>query len=100
MSRAAQIKPQLDGPDDWVEWNRKLNGTLAIANLWKVLTRNKALLTDTDVESYATFWGDNRERLIGVLLLICGPSTLSIMQKEKDVSATKKYQLLEAEYDG
>ncbi len=33
LAQAAQIKPQLNGPDDWVEWNRKLNGTLAIANL-------------------------------------------------------------------
>ena len=98
LTQAAQIKPQLNGPDDWVEWNRKLNGTLAIANLWKVLTGDKAQPADTD-ESYAT-WEDNQESLNGVLLLICGPSALSIIEKEKDASATKKYQLLKAEYDG
>lgn len=98
LTQAAQIKPQLNGPDDWVEWNRKLNGTLAIANLWKVLTGDKAQPADTD-ESYAT-WEDNQESLNGVLLLICRPSALSIIEKEKDASATKKYQLLKAEYDG
>lgn len=54
LTQAAQIKPQLNGPDDWVEWNRKLNGTLAIANLWKVLTGDKAPPADTDFENYAT----------------------------------------------
>ena len=76
-----------------------MNGTLAIANLWKVLTGDKASSSDADNETYA-IWEDNQESLNGVLLLICGPSALSIIEKEKDASATQKYQLLKAEYDG
>ena len=78
LTQATQIKPQLNGPDDWVEWNRKLNSTLAIANLWKVLIRDKDPPANTD-DSYAT-WKDNQENLNSLLLLICGPSALSIIK--------------------
>lgn len=50
-----------------------------------------------DVESYATSREDNQERLNGVLLLVCGPSALSIIEKHLP---RKKYQLWKAEYDG
>lgn len=91
-------KPQLNGPDYWMEWNRKLNGTLAIANLWKVLTGERSPLAET-YKSFA-IWEDNQRSLNDVLLLSCGPSALSIIQEEKDASATKKYKLLKAEYEG
>ena len=44
--------------------------------------------------------GDNQKSLNGNLSLICRPSALSIIEKENDASATRKYQLLKAEYDG
>ena len=99
LAQAVEIKPQLNGTDDWVELNWKLNSILAIANLWKVFTRDKAPSSDADDETYV-FWEDNQESLNGVLFLIYGPSTLSIIAKKKDASATQKYQLLKAEYNG
>ena len=99
LPQAAQIKSQLNGPDNWVEWNRNLNSILAIANLWKVLTVDKSPSSDADDETYI-ICEDNQESLNSVLFLICGPSALSIIEKEKDASATQKYQLLKAEYDG
>ena len=53
LAQAAQIKPQLNALDNWVEWNQNLNGTLAITNLWKVLTGDKVPSSDADDETYA-----------------------------------------------
>ena len=89
LTQAAQIKLQLNKADDWVKWNQKLNGILAIAKLWKVLTGEKSPPVERD-KSFAT-WEDNQENLNSVLLLICRPSALSIIEKEKDAFATKKY---------
>lgn len=82
LTQAAQIKLQLNKPDDWVKWNWKLNGTLAIANLWKVLIGDKVPLVDIDDDSYVIS-EDNQESLNGVLLVICGPSALSVIEKKK-----------------
>lgn len=54
LTQTAQIKPQLNKPNNWIEWNQKLNNILAIINLWKVLIKDKALSVDTDFENYAT----------------------------------------------
>lgn len=58
LIQAAQIKPQLNRPDNWVKYNQNLNDILAIANLWKILTKDKAQFRDTVFENYAT-WEDN-----------------------------------------
>ena len=57
LTQAVQIKPQLNEADDWVKWNRTLNGTLAIANLRKVFNGKKLPPAERD-ESFAT-WKDN-----------------------------------------
>lgn len=37
LNKASDIK-KLNGPDDWVVWNRSLRGHLGMVGLWKTLT--------------------------------------------------------------
>ena len=45
LTKATEIKP-LNRPEDWVDWNRKLRGTLGLVGLWKVFTGESAKPTD------------------------------------------------------
>lgn len=37
LDKASEIA-KLNGPDDWIEWNRKLRGHLGMVDLWATLT--------------------------------------------------------------
>lgn len=43
----------LNGLEDWVEWNRKLQDILGLARLWKILTEESAKPTDQNIEKLA-----------------------------------------------
>lgn len=45
LTKAIEIKP-LNRPEDSVERNKKLQGTLGLAGFWRVLTKESAKLTD------------------------------------------------------
>lgn len=53
LTQAAQIKPELNGPDDWVKWNQNFNGTLVISNLWRLFISKKLLPAKIN-ESFAS----------------------------------------------
>lgn len=57
LAKETEIKP-LNGPEDWIEWNRKLKDTFGLAGLWKVLTGESAKPTDQDIDKLAT-WEEN-----------------------------------------
>ena len=97
LTKATEIKP-LNGPEDWVDWNRKLRGTLGLAGLWKVLTGESAKPTDQDTDKLAT-WEDNQEKLTSLLILICGPIALSHIEKDATKNATEQYEILKKEFD-
>ena len=97
LTKATEIKP-LNGPEDWVEWNRKLRGTLGLAGLWKVLTGESAKPTDQDTDKLA-IWEENQEKLESLLILICGPIALSHIEKDATKNATEQYEILKKEFD-
>ena len=91
------MKP-LNGPEDWVEWNRMLRGTLEIAGLWRVLIGESAKQTDQDIDKLAT-WEENQEKLESLLVLICGAIALSHNEKDVTKNATEQYEILKKEFD-
>ena len=97
LTKALKIKA-LNGLEDWVDWNRKLQGTLGLARLWKVLIRESAKLTDQNTNKLAT-WEDNQKKLISLLILIYGLIALSYIEKDKTKNATKKYKILKKKFD-
>ncbi|MCJ1271778.1 hypothetical protein MMC22_011683 [Lobaria immixta] len=96
LNKASEIK-KLNGPDDWVEWNRKLRGHLGMVGLWKILTgETPALVTET---AEHTVWQLNQDRLASLLLLVTGPSALSLVELNIDNTATEQYQVLKNAYN-
>lgn len=45
LTKAIEIKP-LNGPEDLIEWKKKLRDIHGLARLWKVLTRESAKPTN------------------------------------------------------
>ncbi|MCJ1270664.1 hypothetical protein MMC22_010561 [Lobaria immixta] len=96
LNKASEIK-KLNGPDDWVEWNRKLRGHLGMVSLWKILTgETPAPVTET---AEHTVWQLNQDRLASLLLLVTGPSALSLVELNIDNTATEQYQVLKNAYN-
>ncbi|MCJ1469247.1 hypothetical protein MMC07_007880 [Pseudocyphellaria aurata] len=71
LNRASEMA-KLNKPDDWMEWNRKLRGHLGM-------------------QSY-------QRKLASLLLLICGPSALSLIELKSEESATIQYLFLKNTY--
>ena len=88
LTKATEIKP-LNGPEDLVDWNRKLRGTLGLAGLWKVLIGESAKLIDQDINKLA-IWEDNQKKLTSLLILICGLIALSHIKKDAMKNANEK----------
>ena len=96
LNKASKIK-KLNGPDDWVEWNQKLRGHLGMVGLWKILTgETPAPVTET---AEHTVWQLNQDRLASLLLLVTGPSALSLVELNIDNTATEQYQVLKNAYN-
>lgn len=85
LNEAAKIK-KLNGPDDWVKWNRKLRGHLGMISLWKVLTGERPAPATNTTEH--TVWETYQDKLGSLLLLITGPSALSLIESKSDKTAT------------
>lgn len=96
LNEAAKIK-KLNGPDDWVEWNRKLRGHLEMVSLWEVLTGERPAPAADTAEH--TVWKTNQDKLSALLLLITGPSALSLIESKSDKTATEQYTYLKDTYD-
>lgn len=47
LTNAMEIK-LLNELENWVDWNKKLQGILGLAGLWKILTEEFAKPTDHD----------------------------------------------------
>lgn len=78
LNEASKI-PKLNGPDDWVPWNRKLKGHLGMVNMYKMLTgEDPEPVTAEDAS--LTRWKLNQDRLSSLLILITGPSALSLLE--------------------
>ena len=86
LNEAAKIK-KLNGPDDWVEWNRKLRGHLGMVDLWTTLTGT--ITVPTEGTSQHTSWETHQRKLASLLLLITGPSALSLIEQKIDDTATE-----------
>ena len=96
LNEAAKIK-KLNGPDDWVEWNRKLRGHLGMVDLWTTLT-GTATVPPAGTPQH-TLWETHQRKLASLLLLITGPSALSLIELKIDDTATEQYLLLKATYN-
>ena len=57
LTKATEIEP-LNGLEDWIEWNKKLWGTLGLAGLWKVLAKEFTKSTNQDTNKLA-IWEEN-----------------------------------------
>lgn len=91
LNEASKI-PKLNGPDDWVLWNQKLKGHLGMVNMYKVLTGEDPAPAVED-STYRT-WSMNQDRLSSLLILITGPSALSLIELHTNKNATQLYQVL------
>ncbi|MCJ1428807.1 hypothetical protein MMC29_006718 [Sticta canariensis] len=96
LNKAAKIK-KLNGPDDWVEWNRRLRGHLGMVDLWTTLTGTATIPAEGTPQH--TLWETHQRKLASLLLLITGPSALSLIELKIDDTATEQYLLLKATYN-
>ena len=96
LSEASKIK-KLNGPDDWVEWNRSLEGHLGMVDLWEILTGEAPAPAEGTPEH--NIWLKNQRKLRSLLLLICGPSALALMGTHTGKSATEQYNVLKDMYN-
>ncbi|MCJ1427119.1 hypothetical protein MMC29_005022 [Sticta canariensis] len=95
LSDASKIK-KLNGPDDWVEWNRNL-GHLGMVDLWEILTGEVPAPAEGTLEH--NIWLKHQRKLKSLLLLICGPSTLALMGTHTGKLATEQYNVLKDMYN-
>jgi hypothetical protein len=98
LSEASDIS-KLNGPDDWVVWNRTLKGHLSMIDLWDILTGADIKPDEKIHPTEAIMWSKHQKKLNGLLILIIGPSALSIIEMNASKTVTKLYQLLKAEYN-
>ncbi|MCJ1470081.1 hypothetical protein MMC07_008726 [Pseudocyphellaria aurata] len=84
--------PKLNGPDDWAVWDRKLKVHLGMVDMYKVLTVEDPTPSSTDDINLAR-WTLNQDRLSS-LLLITGPSALSLLDLDSTKNATQQYKVL------
>lgn len=87
LIKITEIKP-LNRPKDWPKWNKKLQGTLGLAGLEKVLTAESAKLTNQNID-ILKIWNKNQEKLKSLLVMICEPIALSQIEKNAIKNATK-----------
>lgn len=97
LNKASDIK-KLNGPEDWVEWNRHLKGHLGMVDLWEVLTGDQpepaVIGTAEHIE-----WKRSQKKLASLLLLVTGPSALSLIELKIDETATEQYNYLKNTYN-
>ncbi|MCJ1470015.1 hypothetical protein MMC07_008660, partial [Pseudocyphellaria aurata] len=96
LNKASEIT-KLNGLDDWMEWNRKLRGHLGMVDLWATLTGDVPQPTSETPER--TLWENHQRKLASLLLLICGPSALSLVELKGEESATAQYLFLKSTYN-
>lgn len=87
LNEALEIS-KLNGPDDWVEWNQKSRGHLCMVGIWRILTGDSTDPVTGSAEH--TAWQANQERFAFLLLLVTGPSALSIVGLNIDKTATQQ----------
>ena len=96
LNKATEIT-KLNSPSDWVEWNRRLRGHLSMVSLWKTLTGERSAPATGTPEYIA--WEGNQDKLASLLLLITGPSALSLVELSIDKTATEQYMILKEAYN-
>ena len=96
LSDASKIK-KLNGPDDWVEWNRNLEGHLGMVDLWDILT-GQVPAPAKGIQEHS-IWLKHQRKLRSLLLLICRPSALALMGTHTGISATEQYNVLKDMYN-
>lgn len=96
LNKASDIK-KLNGPDDWVVWNRSLRGHLGMVGLWKTLTSELPAPVTRSAEHIA--WQANQEKLASLLLLTTGPSAPSIVELHPSKTATEQYKVLKEAFN-
>lgn len=92
LIETSKIK-QLNGPDDWVEWNRSLKGHLGIVDLWTTLTGDVPAPVPGTPQH--TVWQSDQRKLASLLLLVTGPSTIRV---DVDKTATEQFKVLKNTY--
>lgn len=96
LNKATEII-KLNGPNNWVEWNRRLRGHLGVVGLWKTLT-GETPAPATGTPEYIA-WEGNQDKLASLLLLITGPSALSLVELDINKTATEQYKILKEAYN-
>ena len=96
LLNASKIK-KLNGPDDWVEWNRNLEGHLGMVDLWEILTVEVPAPAESTPEH--SNWLKHQRKLKSLLLLICGPSALALMAAHTGKLATEQDNVLKDMYN-
>ncbi|MCJ1429180.1 hypothetical protein MMC29_007093 [Sticta canariensis] len=91
LSDASKIK-KLNGADDWVEWNRNLEGHLGMVDLWEILTGEVPAPAEGTPEH--NIWLKHQRKLKSLLLLICSPAALALMGTHTGKLATEQYNFL------
>ncbi|MCJ1427239.1 hypothetical protein MMC29_005142, partial [Sticta canariensis] len=91
LSDASKIK-KLNGPDDWVEWNRNLEEHLGMVDLWEILTGEVSASAEGTPEH--NIWLKYQRKLKSLLLFICGPSALALIGTHTGKLAIEQYNVL------
>ena len=96
LNKALEIT-KLSGQDDWIEWNWKLKGHFGMVDFWTTFIGDVPKLT-TETPKHAL--GQNYPRKFSsLLLLISGPSTLSLIKLKSNNTATAQYFFLKSIYN-
>lgn len=93
----ASVITKLNGPDDWLEWNRELRGHLGMVDLWATLI-GEVPAPAKETTDYQ-IWQSHQRKLASLLLLITGPSALSLIELKSDDTATEQYCYLKSMYN-
>ena len=98
LNEAAKIKP-LQGRDDWIEWDEKLQGQLGMIDLYVILTDPTHRPSPEDNPKEHRKWDEYQRRLRALLLCITGPHPKSLLMNSQSLTAVEQYALLKAEYN-
>ena len=96
LSNTSKIR-KLNGPNDWVGWNRNLERHLGKVDSWQILIGELPAPAEGTPEH--NIWLKYQNRLKSLLFLICGPSALALMKTHYTGKiATEQYKVLKGMY--
>ena len=98
LNEAAKIKP-LQGRNDWIVQDEKLQGQLGMIDLYVILIDPTHRPSPEDNPKEYRKWDEYQRPLRALLLCITGPHPKALLMNSRSLKAVDQYALLKAEYN-